>query len=452
VTFAAIAVLGLLTLGAIARLVPPLPPAPGADLRRGLRALRDVPVLLAMLTTLLGFGGVLAAITYLAPPMTEVAGFAPSATTWLLVVLGIGMVAGNWAGGKLADRALVPTVLTSLGVLVVALLAFVGTSRSQPLAVLTILVIGAVGFAAVAPLQTLVMDRAVGAPTLASALSIGAFNLGNAVAAWLGGAAIDAVLGYSSVGWVGALLTGGGLAVALVSVRLTRPRVARPSRSRISGDTPGGVPRPRREPSTSALGYPPVPGVLSRASSGAVLGWPAPRRSPGDRRPRRTDAHLPVPAARPVRGACGVTAQPEDRLGPVDYLVVRLPDDGARAGFDALLAVVDAGRVRILDLEVLVRSEDGVLLVETAAWGSRAGIDLGAFAGATSGLLDDEDRAVLAEQLDAGQSALVVVYEVLVLDPVLAAFTAAGGTVLDEGPVGDDALLDALDLIGEDQA
>lgn len=146
-----------------------------------------------------------------------------------------------------------------------------------------------------------------------------------------------------------------------------------------------------------------------------------------------------------------MTAQ-QDRLGPVDYLVVRLPDSGAPEGFDALLDVVDSGQVRILDLEVLVRSEEGVLLVETAAWGSRAGIDLGAFAGATSGLLDDEDRTVLAEQLVAGQSALVVVYEVLVLDPVVAAFAAAGGTVLDEGPVGDDALLDALDLLGEDQA
>lgn len=141
-----------------------------------------------------------------------------------------------------------------------------------------------------------------------------------------------------------------------------------------------------------------------------------------------------------------------DRLGPVDYLVVALPDTPTRAGFSALLDVVDAGQIRILDLEVLVRAEDGALVVDTAEWGTRAGIDLAAFAGATSGLLDDEDREILAEQLTAGQSALVVVYEVLVLDPVVAAFTAAGATVLDEGPVGDDALLDALDLLGEDQA
>lgn len=142
----------------------------------------------------------------------------------------------------------------------------------------------------------------------------------------------------------------------------------------------------------------------------------------------------------------------EDRLGPVDYLVVALPDVPTRAGFRALLDVVDAGQVRILDLEVLVRAEDGALLVDTAEWGSRAGIDLAAFTGATSGLLDDEDRAVLAERLAVGQAALVVVYEVLVLDPVVAAFTAGGATILDEGPVGDDALLDALDLSGEDHA
>ncbi len=79
------------------------------------------------------------------------------------------------------------------------------------------------------PLQTVVLQRASTAPTLASAINIGAFNLGNAIAAWLGGLAIGAGFGYASVNWVGALMTLAGLGLAALSVVLSRqnPRSAR---------------------------------------------------------------------------------------------------------------------------------------------------------------------------------------------------------------------------------
>ncbi len=227
-TFLAMTVLGLASATAIGLLVPTLTRPAGVDLRREVRALRDVQVLLAMLMTLLGFGGVFAAITYLAPMMTTVSGFAPEAMPWLLMVLGIGMVIGNWAGGRLADRTLTATVAGALGVLVLALAAFAFTAHSRPLAVLTVFVIGAVGFATVPPLQTVVMDRAAAAPTLASALNIGAFNLGNALAAWLAGLAIAAGHGYTSASWVGAALTGAGLAIAGLSHLIHRRRHAQP--------------------------------------------------------------------------------------------------------------------------------------------------------------------------------------------------------------------------------
>lgn len=202
-TFLAIAAIGVVVVLAIVRLVPALPRPAGVHLRRELSALANAGALLAMLMTLLGFGGVFAAITYLAPMMTELAGFTPAGITWLLVVLGVGMVIGNWAGGKLADRALMPTVLASLAALTVALAAFAFTAHSQPLAAINVFLIGALGFATVPPLQTRVLDQASDAPTLASALNIGAFNMGNAVAAWLAGAAIDAGFGYTSASWVG---------------------------------------------------------------------------------------------------------------------------------------------------------------------------------------------------------------------------------------------------------
>ncbi|MFD8480859.1 MFS transporter [Kitasatospora sp. NPDC059673] len=225
-TFAIVAALGVVGLLGIARLVPDLPRPEGAHLRRELAAFRNVQVVLAMAMTVLGFGGVFAAITYIAPMMTKVAGFSDGAVTWLLVLLGVGMFLGNLLGGRFADRRLMPMLFTTLGGLAVALALFTVTAHNEVAAALTLLVIGALGFATVPPLQKRVLDQAHGAPTLASAVNIGAFNLGNALAAWLGGAVISAGLGWTAPNWVGAALAGSALVLAFVSAGLERREAA----------------------------------------------------------------------------------------------------------------------------------------------------------------------------------------------------------------------------------
>lgn len=194
-TFVTVAALGVVGLLGIARLVPALPRPEGARLRRELAVFRDAQVVLAMAMTVLGFGGVFAAITYIAPMMTHVAGYRDGAVTWLLVLFGIGMFLGNLLGGHYADRALMPMLYTALGGLAVVLALFTVTAHDKVLAAVTIVLVGALGFATVPPLQKRVLDRAHGAPTLASAVNIGAFNLGNALSAWLGGLVITAGLG-----------------------------------------------------------------------------------------------------------------------------------------------------------------------------------------------------------------------------------------------------------------
>lgn len=163
VTFLIVASLGLLGLLGIARLVPDLPRPGGVRIRHELAAFRNVQVLLAMGMTVLGFGGVFAAITYITPMMTGVAGFADTSVTWLLVLLGLGMVAGNLVGGRFADRALMPMLYTSLGALAVVLAAFTLTAHTKGGAAVTIFLIGALGFATVPPLQKRVLDQAAGA-------------------------------------------------------------------------------------------------------------------------------------------------------------------------------------------------------------------------------------------------------------------------------------------------
>jgi len=221
-TFVVVAGLGLLGLIGIARLIPPLPSPRTADLRREIAALRNPQVLLAMAMTVLGFGGVFATITYIAPMMTHAAGYSDGAVTWLLVLFGGGMVLGNLVGGRYADRALMPMLYSSLAGLAVVLALFTLTAHSKVLAAVTIPLIGALGFATVPPLQKRVLDQAHAAPTLASAVNIGAFNLGNALSAWLGGMVIASGFGYTAPNAVGALLAGSALILAFWSTALER--------------------------------------------------------------------------------------------------------------------------------------------------------------------------------------------------------------------------------------
>lgn len=222
VTFLIVAALGVVGLLGVAKLIPDVPAPQGVRLRHELAAFRNVQVVLAMAMTVLGFGGVFAAITYIAPMATEVGGFADSSVTWLMVVFGLGMVVGNLVGGRFADRRLMPMLCTALTGLTVVLGAFAVTASDKAVTVVAVFLIGALGFATVPPLQKRVLDHAHGVPTLASAVNIGAFNLGNALSAWLGGVVISAGFGYAAPNVVGAILAAAALALAVVSHRIER--------------------------------------------------------------------------------------------------------------------------------------------------------------------------------------------------------------------------------------
>ncbi|GHH38426.1 MFS transporter [Streptomyces candidus] len=235
ITFLVVAALGVLGLAGVAALVPEQPKPEDVRLRDEVAAFRNMQVLLAMAMTVLGFGGVFAAITYITPMLTEVAGYPAGSVTWLLVLFGLGMVGGNLIGGRYADRALMPLLYVSLGALSLVLALFTVTAHHKVTAAVTLVLIGGLGFATVPPLQKRVLDQAAGAPTLASAMNIGAFNLGNSLAAWLGGLVIAAGYGLTAPNWVGAALAASALLLALVSGALDR-RTA--GRSRVVTGTP----------------------------------------------------------------------------------------------------------------------------------------------------------------------------------------------------------------------
>jgi DHA1 family inner membrane transport protein len=218
-TFWAITVIGVLALAGILALVPrtgrgdAAAQAASGGLRGELRAFRSGQVWLSILVTILGYGGMFGAFTYIAFTLTEVSGFAASTVPWLLILFGVGLFIGNTVGGKAADRNVDRTLLVVLAVLAVILVAFALTAGSQPLTIASLVLMGGFGFATVPGLQMRVMKYASSAPTLASGANIGAFNVGNALGAWLGGVTITAGLGYTSPIWAGAAITLLGLGV-----------------------------------------------------------------------------------------------------------------------------------------------------------------------------------------------------------------------------------------------
>ena len=229
-TFWAITVVGVLALVGMAVLVPDQPgDTSDGGLRRELSAFRESQVWLSLAVTVLGFGGMFGAFTYIAYTLTEVTGFAPGAVPWLLVLFGVGLFAGNNLGGRAADRSVPRTLAVVLGALAVVMGFFALTASSKPATVASLVLMGAFGFATVPGLQMRIMRYAGQAPTLASGANIAAFNVGNASGAWLGGLTITAGLGYASTLWVGAALSAAGLAVLAASELLARSRPRRSS-------------------------------------------------------------------------------------------------------------------------------------------------------------------------------------------------------------------------------
>ena len=221
-TFWAMAALGLLAALATVMFVPTM--ASTGEARTQLAAFRNPQVWLALALTALAFGAVYAPFTYVAPLMTDVAGFTSGALPWLLALFGLGLVLGNVIGARAADRRLMGTIVSASVAMLVVLLAFGWTSHARMPALVTLFVLGVVAYATVPGLTTRVITAADGDAQnlLASSAAVSAFNLGNALGAYLGGRAITLGWGYASTPWVGAAMEAGALLVALTLITVTR--------------------------------------------------------------------------------------------------------------------------------------------------------------------------------------------------------------------------------------
>ncbi|QAY69889.1 MFS transporter [Xylanimonas protaetiae] len=220
-TFWAITAIGVVAFVGILALVRPTPVARGGHgVLAEFRIFRSGQVWLSMLVTVLGYGGMFGAFTYIAFTLTEVGGFDASAVPWLLVLFGVGLFAGNLLGGRFADRNLVATLVVLMSALTVILAGFALTASSHVATLVALVLMGGFGFATVPGLQMRIMNHASDAATLASGANIAAFNIGNAFGAWVGGLTLAAGLGYTSPLWAGAAVTLAGLVAYLVAARV----------------------------------------------------------------------------------------------------------------------------------------------------------------------------------------------------------------------------------------
>ena len=224
-TYGAVTVVAALTVLLVLVLVPSRPGDKDATGRRELRAFASSQVWLTLLVGAVGFGGMFAVYSYIAPTVTDVAGLPASRVPLYLLSFGLGALLGTELGGRLADWSVLRSLVLSSAVMGAMLALFTVTASDFWAGVATVFVVSAMGGVLVVNLQLRLMLVAGQAQALGAALNHASLNVANALGAWLGGLVIAAGFGYTATSWVGAGLSLAGLLVLGVSVALHRRHV-----------------------------------------------------------------------------------------------------------------------------------------------------------------------------------------------------------------------------------
>ncbi|MCQ0165866.1 MFS transporter [Pseudomonas sp. SD17-1] len=216
-TFWAVTVIGVIALIGLIRFLPIKRDEEKLDMRAELAALKGAGIWLSLSMTVLFSASMFALFTYVAPLLGDVTGVSPRGVTWTLLLIGLGLTLGNILGGKLADRRLAATLMGVFAAMAVISTALSWTSTALIPAEITLFLWATAAFAAVPALQVNVVSFGRAAPNLVSTLNIGAFNLGNALGAWVGGTVIDQGLGLTRVPLAAAALAVLALIVTLIT-------------------------------------------------------------------------------------------------------------------------------------------------------------------------------------------------------------------------------------------
>ncbi|WP_312084436.1 MFS transporter [Brevundimonas sp.] len=224
VSFWGIAGLGVLAMVVLRLTLPKVEVKSGGSALAELKVLGRGQVLAALALTVIGASAMFTVFTYITPILQTETHASIGFVTAMLVTYGVGLTVGNWLGGKFADKSVDQTLIVTLGSLAALLVAFAFAMPFAAVSAVLIFLWGVASFALVPPLQMRVMAAASDAPNLASSLNIGAFNLGNAIGAALGGGVIGAGLGFPAVALAGAGASAAGLVILLIMIRRSSTR------------------------------------------------------------------------------------------------------------------------------------------------------------------------------------------------------------------------------------
>ena len=220
--YALVAALGVLTVIMVAVAVPKVKLAGVPSARGEMKALGRQQIILTLVAGSVGFGGMFAVYTYVTPTMTDVAGVPQVAIPWVLAVYGLGMTAGSLIAGPLVDKSIERSGIGGMILSAIVLAAFGAFTHIAAIAIIALFLIGIAGSMITTALQMRLLRDSHDAPSLSAAMNHAAFNLANALGAWLGGIVITAGMGYRAPAWVGVGLCLLGLIVLIIAIALRR--------------------------------------------------------------------------------------------------------------------------------------------------------------------------------------------------------------------------------------
>ncbi|MCW2117884.1 MFS transporter [Flavobacterium sp. 7A] len=222
-TFIIVGVIGIITFLSIKFWMPELKIKEEGNIRSQLEFFKKPESWLVIMITAIGSGGFFCWISYIAPLLTEISGFEEADVPFILILAGIGMVIGNVIGGKLADKySAEKTIIYILLAMALDLGLVFFLSTNLYISLMLVFTTGCLSFAIIAPVQMLMIKTAVGAEMIASATIQAAFNVGNALGAFLGGLPLTAGFNYASPNLVGVTMALSGVVFTLVFIQRKR--------------------------------------------------------------------------------------------------------------------------------------------------------------------------------------------------------------------------------------
>ncbi|MFV9485042.1 MFS transporter [Christiangramia sp. ASW11-125] len=227
IAFLAVGIVGICAILSIRFWMPEVKIANAGGMKEELRLLRKPELWMVILLTTIGTGGFFAWYSYIAPLITDVAGHSENVVSYAMILAGLGMVAGNFLGAKLAEMfSPIKAVIIALILMVTALLVNTFVAYDQIGVLITTFIIPVIAFCIATPIQMAVINTAKGSEMLGSSLNQSAFNMGNASGAYLAGLPISYGYGIVSAQYVGAAMAGIGIFIGIGVIYMRKKQVA----------------------------------------------------------------------------------------------------------------------------------------------------------------------------------------------------------------------------------